>query len=80
MSGEAPAEKAVWKKPDDVCECIKWMEKNELMRWGETHSGPLMPVIDPHRRRRNASFAAIKFCPNCGEPTFTVVPAEGGSQ
>ena len=81
MSGEASeAKKAVWKKPEAMCECIKWMEENDLMRYGETlgeNGEPgLMPIIDPHRRRRNAPYAPIKFCPNCGEPTFDVIEGE----
>lgn len=74
---ETPTKKAVWKRPDAMCECIKWMEKNELMRYGETWDDKgqpgLMPIIDPHRRRRNAPYAPIKFCPNCGAATFEVV-------
>lgn len=71
---------AEFKKPDEMCECIKWMEKNELLRYGQTLDTTtgeegLMPIIDPHRRRRNAPYAPIKFCPNCGQPTFNLIPA-----
>lgn len=70
----AETKQAKWKQPDAVCKCMQWLEEKEPIRWSQTGDMvTLALVIDPLRKRKNARFAFIRYCPNCGAANFDVI-------